>query len=86
MKHPGGSGSSLRQPRLSGESATLGRSCLHSNGVLWLQVGAAKLRDGVSLNYAGIEGFRIAGNQGLGIIVACQVQHAPLCGRNPRHA
>eukprot|EP00892_Ulva_mutabilis_P009093 jgi/Ulvmu1/6556/UM003_0192.1 len=40
---------------------------------VWWKVGAAKLRDGVSLNYAGIEGFRIAGNQGLGIIVACQV-------------
>lgn len=45
-----------------------------------LQVGESKLRDGVSLNYAGIEGFRIAGNQGLGIICACQVAPPPsLC-------
>jgi hypothetical protein len=38
-----------------------------------VQVGAAKLQDGLSLNYAGIEGFRIAGNQGLLVIAACQV-------------
>jgi hypothetical protein len=28
---------------------------------VWWKVGAAKLREGVTLNCAGIEGFRIAG-------------------------
>ncbi|WIA15503.1 hypothetical protein OEZ85_002140 [Tetradesmus obliquus] len=39
---------------------------------VWWKVGAAKLQGGVTLNYAGIEGFRIAGKQGIGIIAACQ--------------
>lgn len=53
-------------------------ACIH--GHVLAQVGESKLRDGVSLNYAGIEGFRIAGNQGLGIICACQVPPPPsLC-------
>jgi hypothetical protein len=39
---------------------------LSLNGVelgepVWWKVGAAKLQGGVTLNYAGIEGFRIAG-------------------------
>ncbi|KAF6266363.1 chlorophyll a/b-binding protein [Scenedesmus sp. NREL 46B-D3] len=39
---------------------------------VWWKVGAAKLQGGLTLNYAGIEGFRIAGKQGIGIIAACQ--------------
>lgn len=45
------------------------------------QVGAAKLQSDLTLNWGGIEGFRIAGKQGIGIIAACQVSlngHAPL--------
>lgn len=38
-----------------------------------LQVGAAKLNSDLTLNYAGIEGFRIAGKQGIWLIVACQL-------------
>ncbi len=37
------------------------------------QVGAAKLRDDLTFNWGGIEGFRIAGKQGIGIIAACQL-------------
>ena len=37
------------------------------------QVGAAKLRDDQTINWGGIQGFRIAGKQGIGIIAACQV-------------
>jgi hypothetical protein len=36
------------------------------------QVGAAKLSSDLTLNWGGIEGFRIAGKQGIGIIAACQ--------------
>jgi hypothetical protein len=36
-------------------------------------VGAAKLSSDLTLNWGGIEGFRIAGKQGIGIIAACQV-------------
>lgn len=35
-------------------------------------MGAAKLEGGLTLDYAGIEGFRIAGRGGLALIVACQ--------------
>ena len=37
------------------------------------QVGAAKLQGDITLNYAGIEGFRIAGKQGIWLIGACQL-------------
>ena len=37
------------------------------------QVGAAKLNDDLTLNWGGIQGLRIAGKQGIGIIVACQL-------------
>lgn len=40
---------------------------------IWWKVGAAKLSGDLVLNYAGIEGFRIAGKQGLWAIAACQV-------------
>lgn len=45
---------------------------------IWLaslpvKVGAAKLRDDLTLNWGGIQGFRIAGKQGIGIIAACQL-------------
>ena len=40
---------------------------------VWWRVGATKLQDGITLNYAGIEGFRIAGKQGVGAIVVCQL-------------
>lgn len=43
---------------------------------VWWKVGAAKLQGGVTLNWGGIEGFRIAGKQGIGVIAACQVIHA----------
>lgn len=52
--------------------------CLAESGVFTVargdvQVGAAKLQDGLSINYAGIEGFRVAGDQGVLVIAACQV-------------
>ena len=40
---------------------------------VWWRVGAAKLNSDLTLNWGGIEGFRIAGKQGIGIIAACQV-------------
>lgn len=40
---------------------------------VWWKVGAAKLRGDITLNYAGIEGFRIAGKQGIWLIAACQL-------------
>ena len=39
---------------------------------LWYKVGKAKL-EGVSLDYLGIEGFRIAGKQGIAVIALCQL-------------
>lgn len=36
------------------------------------QVGAAKL-SGDTINYLGIEGLRVAGKQGIGVIAACQL-------------
>ena len=39
----------------------------------WWNVGYAKLR-GEDLNYLGLGGFRIAGNQGIAIIAICQVK------------
>eukprot|EP00877_Chromochloris_zofingiensis_P007106 jgi/Chrzof1/2649/Cz11g23240.t1_LHC15[v5.2] len=39
---------------------------------VWWKVGAAKLNGDLTLNWGGIEGFRIAGKQGIGIIAACQ--------------
>lgn len=52
------------------------------------QVGAAKLRSDLTLNWGGIEGFRIAGKQGIGIIAACQAvglqgAGALICGAPP---
>jgi hypothetical protein len=35
--------------------------CAELGEPVWWKVGAAKLQGGVTLNYAGIEGFRIAG-------------------------
>eukprot|EP00798_Chlamydomonas_sp_ICE-L_P008897 gene8897-3780_t len=52
---------------------------LSVNGVdlgepVWWKVGAAKLSDeNLTLNWGGIEGFRIAGKQGIPIIAACQL-------------
>jgi len=40
---------------------------------IWWKVGAAKLSGDITINYAGIEGFRIAGKQGLAVIALCQV-------------
>merc|ERR1711976_637411 len=40
---------------------------------IWWRVGASKLSGDITINYAGIEGFRIAGKQGLAVIVLCQV-------------
>ena len=37
------------------------------------QVGKAKLESGLEINYAGIQGFRIAGNKGVWLIAACQL-------------
>jgi len=39
---------------------------------IWWKVGAAKLSGDITINYAGIEGFRIAGKQGLVVIALCQ--------------
>ncbi|GLC41317.1 hypothetical protein PLESTB_001076000 [Pleodorina starrii] len=39
---------------------------------VWWKVGASKLNSDLTLNWGGIEGFRIAGKQGIGIIAACQ--------------
>lgn len=39
---------------------------------VWWRVGAAKL-NGEVLNYAGLEGFHIAGGQGILVIAACQL-------------
>jgi len=46
---------------------------LHIAEPLWWKVGASVLRDGVTINYAGLEGFRIAGDKGLFAIIACQL-------------
>eukprot|EP00192_Tetraselmis_astigmatica_P012037 CAMPEP_0117671690 /NCGR_PEP_ID=MMETSP0804-20121206/13481_1 /TAXON_ID=1074897 /ORGANISM="Tetraselmis astigmatica, Strain CCMP880" /LENGTH=387 /DNA_ID=CAMNT_0005480193 /DNA_START=40 /DNA_END=1203 /DNA_ORIENTATION=- len=40
---------------------------------IWWKVGAAKLSGDITINYAGIEGFRIAGKQGLAVIALCQI-------------
>ncbi|KAL6754338.1 chlorophyll a/b-binding protein [Haematococcus lacustris] len=40
---------------------------------VWWKVGAAKLQGDLTFNWGGIEGFRIAGKQGIGIIAACQL-------------
>lgn len=40
----------------------------------WQYVGYAKLQ-GEDLNYFGVSGLRIAGNQGVAIIAICQVSH-----------
>jgi light-harvesting complex II chlorophyll a/b binding protein 7 len=40
---------------------------------VWWKVGYAKLSGDLTLNYAGIEGFRIAGKQGLWVIAMCQL-------------
>ncbi|KAF5828084.1 chlorophyll a/b-binding protein, partial [Dunaliella salina] len=40
---------------------------------VWWKVGKSKLENDLTLNWGGIEGFRIAGKQGIGIIAACQV-------------
>ncbi|GAX78304.1 hypothetical protein CEUSTIGMA_g5746.t1 [Chlamydomonas eustigma] len=40
---------------------------------VWWKVGAAKLKDDLTINWGGIQGFRIAGKQGIGIIAACQL-------------
>jgi len=40
---------------------------------IWWKVGYAKLSGDLTLNYAGIEGFRIAGKQGIWAILACQL-------------
>jgi hypothetical protein len=40
---------------------------------VWWRVGAAKLKGDVTLNWGGIEGFRLAGKQGIWLIAACQV-------------
>lgn len=39
----------------------------------WFNVGAAKLNADITFDYLGIEGFRIAGKQGLLVIVMCQL-------------
>ncbi|KAK3251569.1 hypothetical protein CYMTET_39088 [Cymbomonas tetramitiformis] len=51
---------------------------LAMNGVelgeaIWWKVGAEKLKGDFTINYAGIEGFRIAGKAGIAAIATCQV-------------
>ena len=50
----------------------LARSGVHLGESVWWKVGAAKLNGDV-LNYAGLEGFHIAGGQGVAVIAACQL-------------
>lgn len=38
-------------------------------------MGAAKAKDGLSINYAGIEGFRVAGSISLGLSPAIRSTH-----------
>ena len=40
---------------------------------VWWKVGAYKLHSDLALNWGGIEGFRIAGKQGIAVIAACQL-------------
>ena len=40
---------------------------------VWWKVGYSVLHDGVDINYAGLQGFRIAGDKGLAAIAACQL-------------
>jgi len=40
---------------------------------VWWKVGYSVLHDGVEINYAGLQGFRIAGDKGLLAIAACQL-------------
>ena len=53
----------------------------------WWNVGAYKAQSGEDLNYFGIEGLRIAGNQGIVVILVCQIllmfgpEYARSCGR-----
>lgn len=53
----------------------------------WWNIGAYKAQSGEDLNYFGIEGLRIAGNQGIWIIFICQIvlmygpEYARSCGR-----
>ena len=44
----------------------------------WFNVGYSKLQ-GEDLNYFGIEGLRVAGGQGIGIIAICQVCIIAIC-------
>ncbi|GFH14943.1 chlorophyll a-b binding protein, chloroplastic [Haematococcus lacustris] len=46
---------------------------------VWWKVGAAKLQGDLTFNWGGIEGFRIAGKQGIGIIAACQLALMGAC-------
>lgn len=53
----------------------------------WWNIGAYKAQSGEDLNYFGIEGLRIAGNQGIWVIFVCQLvlmfgpEYARSCGR-----
>ena len=40
---------------------------------LWFKVGAAKLSQDITIDYLGIQGFRIAGKQDIAVIIACQL-------------
>ena len=40
---------------------------------IWWKVGYSVLHDGVDINYAGLQGFRIAGDKGVLAIAACQL-------------
>ena len=40
---------------------------------IWWKVGYSVLHDGVEINYAGLQGFRIAGDKGVLAIAACQL-------------
>jgi light-harvesting complex II chlorophyll a/b binding protein 7 len=59
---------------------------LHLDEPRWWNVGAYKLNSGEDLNYFGIEGLRIAGNQGIMVIAVCQIvlmfgpEYARSCG------
>ncbi|KAF8057921.1 sdhb [Scenedesmus sp. PABB004] len=62
-----------RRPRQSRAPSAHARAGPPPGAARRRQVGAAKLQGDLTLNWGGIEGFRIAGKQGIGIIAACQV-------------
>ena len=53
-------------------SEVLSRSGVDVGESVWWKVGAAKLQ-GETINWGGVEGFHVAGGQGVAVIAACQL-------------